>query len=107
MYHQIPPGQRIFIASFHIDDDALIRFQDTSEVGVFHTWEEFVQAIQIRFGSSPYDDLMKALTMLKQVGIVTTYKAKFEVLSNRIRDISNKNKLSFFKWFKRLNPTTR
>lgn len=59
LYHQVPPGQRIFIASFHLDDEALIWFQDASEAGVFHSWEEFVQALQVRFGSSPYDDPME------------------------------------------------
>ncbi|XP_035549739.1 uncharacterized protein LOC118349426 [Juglans regia] len=96
LFHQIPPGQRIFIASFHLDDEALIWFQDASEAGVFHSWDEFVQALQVRFGSSPYDDPMESLTRLKQVSSVTTYKIEFELLSNRIKGIFEKNKLSCF-----------
>lgn len=89
-------ASEFFIASFHMDKEALIWFQDASEAGAFHSWEEFVQVVQIRFGSSPYDDPIEALTHLKHVSIVTTYKTKFEVLSNRIRGIYEKNKLSFF-----------
>lgn len=71
-----------------MDEDELLWLQDASEAGTFHSWEEFVQAIQIRFASSPYDDPMEALTWLKQVSFVTAYKAEFELLSNRIRGIS-------------------
>ncbi|XP_041011286.1 uncharacterized protein LOC121255061 [Juglans microcarpa x Juglans regia] len=96
LYHQVPPGQRIFLASFHLEEEALVWFQDASEAGTFHSWEEFTQAVQVRFGSSAYDDPMEALTRLKQVHSVTTYKAEFELLSNRIKGVSEKNKLSCF-----------
>ncbi|KAF5468680.1 hypothetical protein F2P56_012817 [Juglans regia] len=96
LYHQVPHGQRIFIASFHMDNDALVWFQDASESGIFHSWEEFIQAVQVRFGSSAYDDPMKALTRLKQVHSVTAYKTEFELLSNRIKGIFERNKLSCF-----------
>lgn len=59
LYHQVPPGQRIFTASFHIDDEALIWFQDASVAGVFHSWEEFVQAVHVRFELPPYNDLIE------------------------------------------------
>lgn len=49
-------------------------------------------ALQVRFGSSPYDDPIEALTRMKQVSIVTTYKTEFELLSNRIRGIFGKKK---------------
>ncbi|XP_018843425.2 uncharacterized protein LOC109007962 [Juglans regia] len=96
LYHQVPPGQRIFIASFHMDNDALVWFQDASESEVFHSWEEFIQAVQVRFGSSAYDDPIEALTRLKQVHSVTAYKTEFELLSNCIKGISKRNKLSCF-----------
>lgn len=37
LYHQVPPGQMIFFALFHMEDDALILFQDVSEAGTFHS----------------------------------------------------------------------
>lgn len=68
-----------------MEDKALIWFQDASETGTFHTQEEFSQALQVRFGSTPYDDPMESLAQLKQVSLVTAYKSKFELLSNQIR----------------------
>lgn len=37
IYYQVPPHQRIFIASFHMDEVALIWFQDASEARAFHS----------------------------------------------------------------------
>lgn len=79
-----------------MDEEALIWFQDASKVGIFHSWEGFTQVVQVRFGSSAYDDPIEALTRLKQTQSITTYKAKFELLSNRTKGVSEKNKLSYF-----------
>lgn len=64
--------------------------------GVFISWEAFVKALQIRFGSLAYDDPMKALTRLKQLITILAYKAQFERISNRLRSLSKKNKLGCF-----------
>lgn len=64
---------------------ALIWFQDLEESGMLMNWNAFVKALLLRFGSSCYDDPMKALT-----------KAKFEVLSNRLRGLLENYKLSYF-----------
>lgn len=48
-------------------------------------WEGFTQALLTRFGPSSYDDLIEALTRLKQVGIVEDYKSRFDAISNRLR----------------------
>ncbi|XP_041009433.1 uncharacterized protein K02A2.6-like [Juglans microcarpa x Juglans regia] len=61
-----------------MDDEALVWFQNASEAGTFHSWEDFIKAVQIRFGSTPYDDPMESITQLKH------YKAEFEILSNCI-----------------------
>ena len=60
------------------------------------SWETFVRAIQVRFGPSSYDNPMEALTKLKQTTIVAVYKSQFEMLSNRIRNLSESHKLSCF-----------
>ena len=39
---------------------------------------------------------MESLTKLRQVGSISTYKTQFEVLSNRIKELSERNKLSCF-----------
>ena len=55
-----------------------------------------VQALHVRFGLTPYDDLMEALTKLRQTSTVAVYKANFEALSNRIKGLSSMHKMSCF-----------
>ncbi|XP_075643266.1 uncharacterized protein LOC142614597 [Castanea sativa] len=62
----------------------------------FTSWEAFVRALHTRFGALAYDDPMEALTKLRQVSSVSTYKAQFEAVSNRIKELSEKHKLSCF-----------
>lgn len=50
----------------------------------------------MRFGPIAYDDLMETLTCLKQVFSMAVYKAQFVTLSNRLKSLSKKHKLSCF-----------
>ena len=52
--------------------------------------------MQTPFGTSAYDDPMKALTRLKQTTTVVSYKGNFKILSNRIKGLSESHKLSCF-----------
>ena len=74
----------------------MIWFQEAEETGQFISWEAFVRALHTRFGALAYDDPMEALTKLRQVSSVSSYKAYFEALSNRIKELSKKHKLSCF-----------
>ena len=84
------------MASFHMDGDALVWFQDCEATSVVLAWESSVEALLTRFGSSAYKDPMEALTRLQQTRNVVNYKGHFETLSNRIRDLSENHKLSCF-----------
>ena len=84
------------MASFHMDGDALVWFQDSDENGVFATWEGFVDALLTRFGSIAYEDPMESLTKLRQTSNVVVYKGQFEALSNRIKGLLESHKLSCF-----------
>ena len=84
------------MASYHLDGEALIWFQDAEQAGGFASWEVFIRALQTCFGTTVYDDPMKALTRLKQTTIVVSYKGKFEILSNRIKGLSEFHKSSCF-----------
>ena len=79
-----------------MEDEALVWFQDAEEFGQFTSWEVFVRALHVRFGASAYDDPMATLTSLRQGGLVAIYKGQFEALSNRIKELSEKHKLSCF-----------
>ena len=95
-YYQTPIAKKILIASFHMELEALIWFQEAEEAGVFFDWESLVQALHVRFGSMAYDDPMKVLTRLRQTSTVALYKTEFEVMFNRIKGLSPLHKLSCF-----------
>ncbi|KAF5447657.1 hypothetical protein F2P56_033191, partial [Juglans regia] len=95
-YYNTLPQHRLRLASFHMDGQALVWFQDLEESGEIREWEDFTKALLTRFGPSSYDDPMEALTRLKQMGTVEEYKASFKGLSNRLRGLSEGYKLSCF-----------
>ena len=53
------------MASFHMEGNALVWFQDSDENGVFVAWEGFLEALLTRFGSTAYEDPMESLTRLR------------------------------------------
>ena len=95
-YYQIPSAEKLLIASFHMELEALIWFQEAEEAGIFFDWESLVQALHVRFGSTAYDDPIEVLIRLRQTTIVALYKAEFEAVSNRIKGLSPLHKLSYF-----------
>ncbi|XP_023920704.1 uncharacterized protein LOC112032172 [Quercus suber] len=95
-YYNTPDTEKLMLASFHMDSEALTWFQDSEEVGLFGDWESLVQALHIRFGATAYDDPMETLTRLRQTASVSQFKTQFELLSNRIKGLSATHKLSCF-----------
>jgi len=63
--YNIPLNQRILLASYHMEEEALIWFQDAKDVGQFTSWDAFIRALHIRFGISAYDNPMEALSKLR------------------------------------------
>ena len=84
------------MASYHMEGEALIWFQDAKNSGLFSDWEAFVKAVHVRFGATSYDDPMESLTRLKQTSSVIAYKGQFEAISNRVRSLPELHKLSCF-----------
>ena len=74
----------------------MISFQEAKKASQFTSWEAFMRSLHVRFGISAYDDPMKTLTRLRKVGSVVVYKGQFEALSNRIKELSEKHKMSCF-----------
>uniref|UniRef100_A0A2N9EEL0 Chromo domain-containing protein n=1 Tax=Fagus sylvatica TaxID=28930 RepID=A0A2N9EEL0_FAGSY len=93
-YYQVLEPEKVMHASYHLDEEALVWFQDCEHE--LHGWNDFVRAIQIRFGPASYDDPMELLTKLKQTHNIAAYKSQFESTSNRVRDLSDMHKLSCF-----------
>ena len=45
---------------FHMDAKALVWFEVDEDIELFASWDAFVQALQVKFGSIAYDNLLKA-----------------------------------------------
>ena len=43
--YNTPLSQRILLASYHMEDEALVWFQDAEEPGIFMSWDSFVKAL--------------------------------------------------------------
>ncbi|KAF5443056.1 hypothetical protein F2P56_035649 [Juglans regia] len=93
---QIPFHQKLMVASHHMEGEALVWYQSAFESGQFNSWETLVVAMQGRFGPSAFDDPMEALTRLRQTTSVSLYTSQFEALSNRLKGLSDKHKMSCF-----------
>ena len=48
------------MAYFHMDGEALVWFKYVEDIGLFVSWDAFVQAQQVRFRSTVYDNPLKA-----------------------------------------------
>lgn len=95
-YYNILDNEKLMMASFHMDGEALVWFQEGEDVGVIRNWEALVQALLIKFGTPAYVDPMEALTRLRQTLTMALYKGEFKALSNRIRSLSHQHKFSCF-----------
>ena len=87
-YYRIPESEKLMMASFHMEGEALVWFQEGEDARVFGNWEALVQIMLIQFGSTAYDDPMEALTRLRQTSSMALYNGEFEALANRIKGLS-------------------
>lgn len=67
------------MASYYMEAEALVWYQDVAENGTFTSWEMFALAMLIRFGPIAYEDPMESLTRLKQTLTIAYYKAQFDI----------------------------
>jgi hypothetical protein len=81
-FYDIHEGQRLSLTAFHMEGKALSWFQALCSSNNLFTWNEFLNAIQVRFGRGSYDDPMETLSKLKQIGSLDEYKTQFEILAN-------------------------
>jgi hypothetical protein len=83
IHHQ----QRVQLASFHLEDDALQWHRWLSKFMGHLNWSEFTQVVLHRFGPTDYEDPSEALTRLRQTSTVNIYQTEFEKLSQRIDNL--------------------
>jgi hypothetical protein len=95
-YHNTPEEERITVASFYLDGPALAWYQWMYRNGQIVSWSQFLQALELRFAPTAYDDPRGKLFKLQQLSSVTSYLSEFEALANRIVGLSPPNLLSCF-----------
>ena len=85
-YQGTAPNEKVVLASFHLQDDALEWYQWYEQTQPNVTWEELTQALCVRFGPSDYEDFDEALAKLRQTGTIREYQTQFERLAARVRN---------------------
>ena len=74
----------MLLASFNLQDDALQWYQWFEKKQTHVSWEDFTQALCVRFGPSDYENFDEALAKLRQMGSVREYQTQFERLASRV-----------------------
>ncbi|WVZ16785.1 hypothetical protein V8G54_009767 [Vigna mungo] len=82
-YHHTPPDQRIQIASFYLEGQALAWFQWMFNNGLLSSWEAFLRALELRFSPSKFDDPIAALYKLTQTQSLQEYLSDFSQTTRR------------------------
>jgi hypothetical protein len=82
--------QQVQLASFYLEGIALQWHQWLAKFRGPLTWDEFTNAIQLRFGPTNYEDPSEALTRLKQTTTIAVYQEAFERLSHRVDTLPKK-----------------
>ncbi|XP_062109432.1 uncharacterized protein LOC133820560 [Humulus lupulus] len=96
--HRVAPELRLARVPFHLDGAASAWFQWMEKGGSFTDWDAFLRALQLRFGTSIYDDPLGCISKLTQTGRVADYRAEFESLMPRITGVQDSMFLNFFIW---------
>ena len=104
-YHTTPDHERLTIASFYMEGQALAWFQWMHRNDQLSSWPAFLHALHSRFASATYEDPTGLLCKLQQRTTVNNYLFEFEALANRIIGLPSSIALSCF--ISRLNPAIR
>ena len=70
-YHRTPEDERLQVASFYLEGTALSWYQWMYRNYQLPSWPAFLQALELRFAPSLYDDPRGALFKLCQHGSVS------------------------------------
>ncbi|XP_070681796.1 uncharacterized protein [Malus domestica] len=87
-YFSVDDAQKVRMASFHMDNEALQWFQGRNCIKNHPTWKDFVYVFCKEFGPSEFEDFTEALVQLKQSGSLKKYVSEFRRLANRTTEIS-------------------
>jgi len=95
-FHHTSKDQRLRIASFYMEGEALFLFQWMHSNGKLPSWPAFLQALEVRFAPSLYEDPKGSMFKLCQMASVKEYQAQFKTPANRIVGLPPPFYLSYF-----------
>nr|KYP64598.1 Transposon Ty3-G Gag-Pol polyprotein [Cajanus cajan] len=84
MFYQVPWEQRVPMAAFYMQGEALSWFKWMFHNHQLGDWHSFARALEIRFGPSSYENHQAELLKLRQTGSVVDFQTHFEKLCNRV-----------------------
>jgi len=73
-YYRTPEDQRLQMASFSMEGEALTWFQWMYDSNLISTWQNFLHSLEVRFAPSHYKDPRGALFKLCQTSVVQEYQ---------------------------------
>ncbi|CAM8940485.1 unnamed protein product [Rhodiola kirilowii] len=95
-YNNIPPEQKLTVATFYLGGEALRWYQWLYSTQQLGTWERFATDVAARFGPPAYYKPELVIQKLLQIGPVATYISEFETLSTRTPGLTHENLLIRF-----------
>lgn len=95
-FHGIPDAQRVRISGFTMEGKASDWYQWMKRNKLFTTWAAFLRQVELRFGTSRFEDYQGKLSKLMQTTSVTDYQTEFEHLMNKVTGISEAVLISMF-----------
>lgn len=95
-YQQSEEGEKLPLASYHLEGQAYMWYQLFKDSEEVLTWEAFKAAMHTHYGHTAFDDHFGDLTKLQQTGSVREYQLQFERLLSRVQKLSTQHQLGCF-----------
>ncbi|XP_071699636.1 uncharacterized protein [Rutidosis leptorrhynchoides] len=95
-FYRIPYEQRVSLASFHFNGEALSWYKYLYNNNLLGDWPQFTRALQLRFGPSYFENHQATLFKLQQTTTVVAYQAEFERICNCVTRLSHTALLNCF-----------
>ncbi|KAG6497148.1 hypothetical protein ZIOFF_045036 [Zingiber officinale] len=95
-FHSTSDNAKVELASINLEGDAIQWYDWLEACHGPPKWEEFKEELINRFGPSGYENVDGELAKIQQTSTVLEYQGRFERLSNRTRDWSEKQLLGTF-----------
>lgn len=86
-FHNTAEAQRLQIVCLYLDGKALCWFRWLETSGLLTTWDDFLQQVKLRFGSSRFEDHMGNLSKLVQKGSVEEFMSEFERAAVKVEGV--------------------